>query len=99
MQQDKLDEVNELAVSALHKDFGVLKEHAEHFVNESLLKKVEEDEAMVLSEDEERMLREYRRFITRSKPGAIFKWQTSEDNTKLVLPEEPCLIQDPRSCC
>jgi hypothetical protein len=60
------------------------------------LKMVEEDKAIILSEDEERLLKAYRQFVAASMPGSTFAWITPEDDTKIMLPETPSIIQDPR---
>lgn len=99
MQREGFEELQSLATIKLHEKFGLFKEHVEHLVNQSIEEKIDKEEAVVLSEDEERMLKEYRRFKCRSKPGDIFKWQTPENDIKIVTPEEPSLILDPRACC
>lgn len=49
-----------------------------------------------LSEDEKRLLRAYANFRMRSPPGAVFSWKTPEGSDVLLIPENPCLLVDPR---
>lgn len=54
------------------------------------------DQILMLSNEEERMLRAFRAFRLRCKPGAVFKWQTHPENDGVVLAEETGLIADPQ---
>jgi DNA transposition AAA+ family ATPase len=44
----------------------------------------EEGKALVLTDEEERILRAFRRFKNGCKPGGVFKWQTRPVETGLV---------------
>lgn len=68
---------------------------AGELADEVVAGKVERGEAYELTDDEERMLRAYRGFCARSRPGETFKWRCPEAST-IVLPAEPSLIVDPR---
>lgn len=58
----------------------------------------EEGKALELTEEEERLLRSFRRFKISCKPGAVFKWQTRPDPAGVVLAEETGLVRDPQEC-
>lgn len=96
MQQEKIEELQSEATRALHDQFELCKEHVEHFVDQKIQLKVEKQEILELSEDEERMLIAYRQYIYRSMPGSVFSWITPEDDKIIVTPETPSIIQDPR---
>lgn len=96
MQQEKIEEFQSEVIKSLRERFLLCKEHVEHVVDQKIQLKVEKEEILELSEDEERMLRAYRQFVSCSMPGATFAWLTPEDNTELVFPETPSIIQDPR---
>lgn len=54
-----------------------------------------EDKILLLTEEEERMLRSFRGFKGRTKTGGVFKWQTRRDDAVVVAPRA-ALITDPQ---
>jgi hypothetical protein len=72
-----------------------LQEHAEHFACDAMERMVEQGDAIELTDDEGRLLKSYRQFVTRSKPGAVFSWRSLDDSAKIVTPEDPSFIVDP----
>lgn len=56
----------------------------------------EEGKALVLTDEEERMLREFRKFKEQCKPGAVFKWQTRPPEG-VTLATETGLVTDPQN--
>lgn len=55
-----------------------------------------EDKILVLTDEEERLLRSFRRFRCGGKPGAVFKWQTHPEAGAIAVPADPVLVQDPQ---
>lgn len=95
MQSEKFDDLRESISEDMKAHLGTLREHAEHFAAQQVERMLTEGSALELSEDEERMLRAYRSFCSRSAPCSIFSWR-SPDNQQLVLPSAPSLLVDPR---
>ena len=52
-------------------------------------------EAMEWSADEERLLRAYRGFVTRTKPGTVFSWESPKATSQIVTPADVSIIRDP----
>lgn len=95
MNIEKFDEVRSKVADELREKLGTLKEHAEHFAHQQLDEMVEKEDAYALTEDEERMLKAYRRFLARANPNQkVFKWKIPKEQG-IVVPPEPSLIQDP----
>ena len=84
-----------LAAELKRMQVHALKEHAEHAAFQAVNKLVEDGRAVELSDDEMDMIKAYRRFVARSRPGKRFKWTTPTEPS-LVIPEAPSLIIDPR---
>lgn len=74
---------------------GGLREHAEHFANQAIAKKIDTGEVLELTEDEIRMIKAYRQFVARNQPRKRFKWLTSNEQG-IVIPPDPAFLQDPR---
>ncbi len=95
MQEMRYDELeNRASQSAMRDDIQRLEARARvHSVIEAMK---EEGKALVLSEEEENMLRSFRRFKLRMrKDGEVFKWQTRRpDGVQLV--EETAEIIHPQ---
>jgi hypothetical protein len=53
------------------------------------------DDSNRLTDDEDEMIKAYRRFKCRSMPGNVFKWK-SPDNDEIVYPSEPTLLVHPQ---
>jgi hypothetical protein len=56
----------------------------------------EEGKALVLSDEEERMLRSFRSFKKQCRAGSVFKWQTRPPEG-VTLTTETGLITDPQN--
>lgn len=69
---------------------------ARHAITTELEAMKSKDQILMLSNEEERMLRAFRAFRLRCKPGGVFKWQTHPENEGVVLAEEIGLIADPQ---
>jgi hypothetical protein len=83
--------------SRLDNKMRVLKEHAEHAVESELEIRKNQGEYFVLSEDEIDMLKAYRAFRTKKKPGSVFSWRTLPANkAEIIVPTEPVLVQHPQ---
>lgn len=100
MNSTELNAMQAASTSKLRQAFdGLVKEKAEHLIDLEVQQRIEAGMAFKLSDDEERLLLAYRRFVARSRPGMVFSWQTPNDDPSgvtLVLPSEPALIHDPR---
>lgn len=55
-----------------------------------------QDKILMLSDEEERMLRAFRAFRLRCKPGGVFRWQTHPENEGVVLAVDSGLVSDPQ---
>jgi len=95
MTPEKLGCLESGIADRLKEQLGTLQEHAEHFAHRQVEKMIEEEQAIQLTEDEERLLKSYRAFVSRSIPGAVFSWKSPEE-AKLVIPETRALLRDPR---
>ena len=95
MQMERFNEMKLSAVEQLAKDTSCLREHAEQVVMEKTQDLIDKGQAYELSDDEERMLIAYRKFIATSKPGAIFSWESTSE-VVIVLPPAAALLLDPR---
>lgn len=71
-------------------------ENAERSVSRKLNEMVERDEVLIMTDEEERMVRSFRRFKLRMrKDGEVFKWQTARD-PGVVAATDTALILDPQ---
>jgi histidinol dehydrogenase len=68
---------------------------ARNAVDKRLAEMVETGEANILTDEEERLLRSFRRFKATCKPGAVFKWQTRPVEG-VTIHEDTSLIRDPQ---
>lgn len=64
-------------------------------IGETLAKMVESGRAHLVSDEEERLLKAFRRFKIGCKPGAVFKWQTHPE-AGVIIVQETGLISDPQ---
>lgn len=96
MERDKFDAVIRNGGASLSEALHMLREKAEHVIAEQVEAMKERGEAVELGEDELRLLKAYRAFKCRSRPGSRFSW-TTPDEAGIVIPESPCLIIDPRA--
>lgn len=96
MNSEKFERLQDSSAQQLAEKFKAMKEHAEHIVNQRIEAMKSTGEAYELSEDEERMIRAYRSFVTRMRPGAIFSWETPRRNLGIVTPADVSIIRDPQ---
>lgn len=97
MQETKIDELTERSTRKFE-DFDpslmrVLE--AQKVIHSEIEAMRAEDKILALTEEEERMLRAFRGFKARTKPGGVFKWQTRKGDTVVAAPET-ALIADPQ---
>jgi len=87
----------ELSDRAVEKAMGrVLSKCAETAVRGELEAMRIEDKILLISDEEERMIRSFRRFkIRMRKNGEVFKWQTVVE-PGVLIPEETAFIVDPQ---
>lgn len=95
MHSEKINELRS-ELCELLEDRGTMGEVAEHFAAQQVEKMVEDGDAIELSEDEIRMLKEYRRYRETNASG-VFSWQFSDEQPTFVVPDEPSLLIDPRN--
>ena len=95
MNSEKFPTLERRATDSMTEKLNTLREHAEHFVAQQVEAMKASGEAMELSSDEERLLRAYRGFVTRSKPGAVFSWESSKAGPQIVTPADVSIIRDP----
>lgn len=96
MLEQHFDELTERATDTVLGEFPALQEAASVAVRGELEAMQVEDKVLILSEEEERMIRSFRRFKSKMrKPDEVFRWQTARDPS-VILPEPEVLIQDPQ---
>lgn len=99
MQMKQYDELGDRAAAGLNGTVATELHQAgdaAKAINSELAAMREEDKILILSEEEERLLRRFRAFkSTCDKPGAIFKWQTHPE-TGITTPAERVLVEDPQ---
>jgi len=95
MESEKFPELIQAAGGSLAEKMNLMREKAEHFIAEHVEVMKEQGKAVELGEDELRLLTAYRAFKNRSPSGAVFSWKIPTPEG-IVIPTEPCLIQDPR---
>lgn len=94
MNEMRYTELEERAsASALRDEF--LKLEARGRVHAEIERMKDEGKALVLTDEEERMLRSFRRFQCGCKPGAVFKWQTRPVEVVEIITDTG-LIRDPQ---
>lgn len=104
MQEHTLNELGESSSARLEEIFRLKSEmkalEADAVIRERLEEMKGDGSVLMLSEDEERMLRAYRSFRLRSKYGDVFKWRCHSKKDVLAGSVEVCretgLIVDPR---
>lgn len=67
---------------------------AKQMIVERLKERAASWELSRLSDEECRMLAEFRRFKATTKPGGVFKWQTRPEDNLVVDPPDVALISD-----
>ena len=93
MQQSNYKELTRRSAELLKEEFP--HSAAELTVKAELEAMRAEDKVLIMSAEEERMIRSLRRFKLSCKPGAVFKWQTRPEEGVLVS-QETGLIRDPQ---
>lgn len=98
MQQEQYNELNERSAELLERNALTLEAAlaAKQKVTSVLEAMKSEDKILMLTEEEERMLRAFRAFQSGCKPGAVFKWQTRPAEPGVVLAQDTGLIRDPQ---
>ena len=77
-------------------DDNVLPARLHRALETEMLRKELEGKLIILSDEEVRMVRSFRRFRSLArKAGAVFTWQTTPDERAIVPGEESPLIVDP----
>lgn len=98
MNVDHMNDCRLSAINDLLKTRGpTMREESELFVSEAMQKKVDDGDAIELSDDELRMVMAYRTFLNGNPSKSVFKWRVEFDNEKLFVPAETTsLLVDPR---
>ena len=96
MQQEKYHELEERA-SGMPAHWDIVRQaEARARVQDEIKSMIAEEKAFVLTDEEENMLRSFRRFKLRMrKNGEVFKWQTSIPEG-VVVTEESGLVVHPQ---
>jgi len=95
MNVEKFQPLIENAGAELSSITKLFREKAEFLVAEQLEVMKEEGSVLEMSEDEIDLIKAYRRFKERSKPGSVFGWKSPIDS-KIVIPNQVSLLVDPR---
>jgi hypothetical protein len=95
MQAESFRDLTAGVGDSLIRKYAAMKEHAEHIATEQVTAMKESGEAVELSDDELDMLKAYKRFVARSKPGAVFQWRSPE-TAGFIVPPSPSFLVDPR---
>jgi hypothetical protein len=93
MQERYADELSTRSVERLKEMFPHAE--AETTVRAELEAMRAEDKVLIMTDEEERMIRSFRRFKLSCKPGAVFRWQTRPQEGVLVS-QETGLVRDPQ---
>lgn len=99
MNSQYIPELEQRAACELEKLFPTLEQKlaAKSRVEKALGEMVEEDKVLILTNDEEAMIRAYRRWRTRqTKSGATFRWQISFSEREIEVVQETGFIAAPR---
>lgn len=99
MNSEYIPELTERAAGELEKLFPTLEQKlaAKRKVENALNDMVAEDKVLILNDDEEAMIRAYRRWRTRqTKNGATFRWQIAFRETEVEVVQETGFVADPR---
>lgn len=96
MQQDEFDALTTRSAQTLEETEELLsrKLRAQDVIRTELEAMRSEDKILMLTDEEERLLRAFRAFKLRTKPGGVFRWQTRPDS-EVVIAQETGLVQDP----
>jgi hypothetical protein len=93
VQEPVFSELQTLAAADMFAEM----ETADRAVKHRLKEMVAEDKVLIMSDEEERMIRSLRRFKATCKPGAVFKWQTRPtEGITIHAGNAPALVYDPQ---
>lgn len=98
MNSDYRPELTERAAGELEKLFPALEQKlaAKRKVEKALDEMVAEDKVLILNDDEEAMIRAYRRWrVRQTKNGATFRWQISFNEAEIEVVQETGFIAHP----
>lgn len=70
---------------------------AKRVIADRLKELVAEEKLMTLTDEECQLLAEFRRFKATTKPGGVFKWQTTPITTVVLETEDTGLIHHPQN--
>jgi|SRR6185503_16503563 len=77
--------------------FELTRREAEKVVADQLNNMTKDGRAVLMSDEEDRMIRAFRRFKANvRKDGEVFKWQTTKPLTGVAIETETALIRDPQ---
>lgn len=97
MNSENFNELRDRAAGSV--DRTLAEEFFDQSIRKAILdeteKMVESGQAYQLTDEEERLLRSFRRFHLRCKPGAVFKWQTRPVAEGVTIEPNTGLISDP----
>lgn len=96
MNTEKFAELESKASESLVSRMQALREQADQVIHEQVETMKASGAALELSDDEERMLRAYKAFVRRTKPGAVFSWKTPVVPAAIVTPDDVSIILDPQ---
>jgi hypothetical protein len=95
VKQESYDEMKSRASNIMDDIFTIDKIFARQAINQVSEEMVREDKVLILSDEEERLLRSFRSFKAYCKVGAVFKWQTRPTGELVVMATETGLVSDP----
>jgi len=100
MQEAKYNELEERSAELMLREAELMdvfkRAEAETRVHDVIAQMKEEGKALLLTDEEERMLKSFRRFKTRMrKNGEVFKWQTAIE-PGVIISQETGLVADPQ---
>ena len=97
MNQEGFEKLEKSSATTLVDRFAALREQAEQVVAERVEALKATGDAIELSDEEIRMIRAYRRFVSRTKPGGVFSWRSRDaTENKIVTPGDVSIILDPQ---
>ena len=99
MQEQAFKDLDERATRRLEEMFPEIERKlaAHNVINHELGVMVEQDQVLILTDEEERLIRCFRKFKARTaRPGVVFKWQTHPEAGVIVPLEGGFLIVDPQ---
>lgn len=97
MNAPSIDHLKSIVSDDLHKSFdrAPKKSIVDAAISRVVDKMVADGQAHLMSDEEERLLKSFRRFKVSCKPGSVFKWQTHPEAGVIVV-QETSLVADPQ---